>query len=524
MSIEEGASNVAPKRPLVSCLMLSTGRVQPAMGAIEDFLAQTWDNKELVIVAVNAVRALQTHLQARPDSRIRYVHIESDTISMGGQRNLALSLARGDYIALWHECAHHSPHRLTASLNALLQAQAQALFLGQIQIWQAQQGCHAWFGQRPWQDSLVAQKSHVPAFPDTQHEDPDTWCAALIAKTRAISMDADSLYKIQLDDIDPQDGALLQRMAAAQDKHTVGGIDHWAQTRAWQQRNTPTPTMGVVHAPAGHMQRHEVRCLITHDVSTPRTSLVLRTDAVQQWQHVQPPLVSCLMVTRGQLMPAKFAVSSFLQQTWPNRELVVVVDNKSNELATWLGTLGDPRIRVLASPQGMTLGTRRNQSVDAAQGEFVMIWDDDDLYDADRITACMAVAHMCQVDVVLLERLLEWMPHTKRLFATARRPWEGSMLARKSCMLPYPDVSIQEDTPVTQRMLDTHRTALLDWPELYVYAVTGVNTWHAAHFEQHWLDGTCHIGEAMYDEALAQLSSRLPMPAYEQALMQHRPA
>ena len=38
------------------------------------------------------------------------------------------------------------------------------------------------------------------------------------------------------------------------------------------------------------------------------------------------PLVSCLMVTRGRLFPARFAVDAFRSKTWPERELALVCD------------------------------------------------------------------------------------------------------------------------------------------------------------------------------------------------------
>ena len=45
-----------------------------------------------------------------------------------------------------------------------------------------------------------------------------------------------------------------------------------------------------------------------------------------------PPLISCLMLTRGRLVPTRFAIDCYRRQTWPNRELVIVCDDPDSEL------------------------------------------------------------------------------------------------------------------------------------------------------------------------------------------------
>lgn len=510
-----------PTTPLVSCLMLTRGHVWPAMGAIEDFLAQTWANKELIVVAVNAERALQDHLQRQPDARIRYIHIEADGLDTGAQRNLALALAQGEYIALWHEHAHHDPRRLATSIKSMQQANAQALFLGQIQVWQEQQGHYVQFGRRPCLDTLVASKAHLPAFSNASREDTGAWYKTLLAHTKAVSIDLADLYSSVETGADACAPPLQARLTPADPQLAVSGLDHWVKARAWQHRLAESKQPWPMAPSQPSVDRQTVKCVVTPALLPSSPPQTLATAQLRQWHDTHQPLVSCLMVTRGHLVPAQFAVAAFLQQTWGNRELVVVIDQAQSPLMTWLSLLQDPRIRVLVPPPGLPLGELRNQSVAAAQGEFVMVWDDDDLSDPDRITACMSVMRDCQVDIVLLERLLQWWPHKHRLFATARRPWEGSMLARKACMRPYPALPKQEDTPVMHQMCEAHHTALLDWPELYVYTVTGRNTWGPGHFEQHWHDHTLMLDTAQYQEVLQALSARLPMQAYGQALLQH---
>ena len=59
-----------------------------------------------------------------------------------------------------------------------------------------------------------------------------------------------------------------------------------------------------------------------------------------------PPLISCLMVTRGELFPARFAIQCFQAQDYAPREPVIVTDALSAELRAHIAGLADPDIRL----------------------------------------------------------------------------------------------------------------------------------------------------------------------------------
>ncbi len=90
----------------------------------------------------------------------------------------------------------------------------------------------------------------------------------------------------------------------------------------------------------------------------------------------QFPLVSCLCLTYARPRYLREAVWCFLQQDWPNKELVIVNDHPEPI------TLDHayPGIQVHNLPQRFpSLGAKRNFSFRAARGDYLMIWDDDDL-------------------------------------------------------------------------------------------------------------------------------------------------
>jgi hypothetical protein len=97
------------------------------------------------------------------------------------------------------------------------------------------------------------------------------------------------------------------------------------------------------------------------------------------------PFVSCLMVSRGNDFPAQLAIQCYRNQTYMNRELVIVCAQPNSPLSRYVATLGDPTIRYIESPP-LPLGQLRNVAVDAARGSLVCTWDDDDLCHSRRLT------------------------------------------------------------------------------------------------------------------------------------------
>jgi len=177
------------------------------------------------------------------------------------------------------------------------------------------------------------------------------------------------------------------------------------------------------------------------------------------------PLVSCLMVTRGRSFPARFAVDCFRRQSWPERELVLVCDAPGTPVEDYCRTLGDARIRVVV-PDGpaASLGDLRNLSLRAARGDYVCQWDDDDLYHPQRLELGMLLLQSMRADAMFLSRWVLWSPQARRIGVSGAREWEGSMLARRACVPPYPALARGEDTAVLHAMLGRGRVALLDAP------------------------------------------------------------
>jgi glycosyltransferase involved in cell wall biosynthesis len=231
------------------------------------------------------------------------------------------------------------------------------------------------------------------------------------------------------------------------------------------------------------------------------------------------PLVSCLMVTKNRANLAKRAIFCFLQQTYSNKELIIIDDGENNDLEKFIRQFPHSQITYYRLPsQGLTLGELRNISVAKATGTYLCQWDDDDLYDPLRLELQMAVIQSLKVDGCLLDNIYIWFPHQQLLAKSFRRTWEGTLLCRKDIFPSYPNLRRGEDTEVVTPLIQNYHIATLDRSELYLYCFHQNNTWNLEHFDRHWRSAPEKFEDDAYLKTLKKLALRLPIHSYLQSL------
>ena len=88
------------------------------------------------------------------------------------------------------------------------------------------------------------------------------------------------------------------------------------------------------------------------------------------------PLVTCIMPTYGRPEYVCESVGMFLDQDYPAKELLIY-----NDCAGQIFESRDPEVRIFNTDHRFdSLGEKRNACIEAARGEFIAIWDDDDIY------------------------------------------------------------------------------------------------------------------------------------------------
>ncbi|MDX2253292.1 MAG: glycosyltransferase family A protein [Nitrospira sp.] len=167
-------------------------------------------------------------------------------------------------------------------------------------------------------------------------------------------------------------------------------------------------------------------------------------------------MISCLCITQpGREEFLKQAIACFNEQTFPDKELVIVEDPKT----------------------GITLGELRNLAVAKSTGDMLAVWDDDDLSDPGRLE--------CQFEATKDISLFEHVTLECACGVQVRSParmWECSMMIRREIMPFYASLPRGEDTELLQRLRDSRALiTLIDGTHLYTKRFHGANTWEAVH-------------------------------------------
>jgi glycosyltransferase involved in cell wall biosynthesis len=244
----------------------------------------------------------------------------------------------------------------------------------------------------------------------------------------------------------------------------------------------------------------------------------IEIDAQRRWHGCDVPLVSCLMVTRDRPRLAARAIECFLAQSYPSRELIVIDGGESDDLQQGVEAICYPAIKLHRErPAGRSMGELRDLAVEKSSGQYVCVWDDDDLYDPDRLSIQMSAITRLGADACFLARLQLWWPARRMLAVSIRRMWEGTMICAKEKMPSYPPLPRGEDTPIAYRLWRSQRVVMLDEPRLYTYLFHGTNTTGESHFAAHCAAATeLWTGDA-YADRLAILGTRVPIDVEEPA-------
>src|SRR6476661_192224 len=194
----------------------------------------------------------------------------------------------------------------------------------------------------------------------------------------------------------------------------------------------------------------------------------------------EQPLVSCIMPTADRRRFVPLAIQNFLQQDYPNRELVILDDGKDS-VADLLPP--DGRIKYSRIPQRQTVGAKRNQCVQASQGNLIMHWDDDDWVASHRIRYQVEALMREGAEVCGLRQMLFHDLGTSRTwlytYPPNQRAWllGGSLLYTRNFWKrsPFPGVQVGEDARFLWSQTNPKVTVLPDY-RFYVAMIHPANT------------------------------------------------
>jgi GT2 family glycosyltransferase/glycosyltransferase involved in cell wall biosynthesis len=175
------------------------------------------------------------------------------------------------------------------------------------------------------------------------------------------------------------------------------------------------------------------------------------------------------------------AIRYFLQQDYPNRELVILDDGDDvvEDLIP-----ADTRIHYQRLRGSRSLGAKQNLCVSESRGDLILHWDDDDWFAPHRISyqvdeLLRAGAEICGLSRMLFHDLPSGRTWLYEFAAGQECRWlaGGSLLYTREfwSRSPFPDIQIGADTAfVWSQPLDG--AVALDDYEIYVAMIHGTNT------------------------------------------------
>jgi hypothetical protein len=215
---------------------------------------------------------------------------------------------------------------------------------------------------------------------------------------------------------------------------------------------------------------------------------------------------------RRAFLPA--ALTCFLRQDYPHKELIILDDGDDP-----VGDLipSDPAIRYLrTSPQ--PLGAKRNQCVEAARGDLLLHWDDDDWSAPHRLryqleALLAAGAEVCGLRQMIFYRLdagEAWLYE----YPAGQRPWlaGGSLLYTRDFWRrsPFPHIQVGEDARfVWSQNLD--RALTLPDYRFYIAMIHSSNTSPKVCEGPYWSRWLGDVRALLGEDLLLYPSSSLPL-------------
>lgn len=212
------------------------------------------------------------------------------------------------------------------------------------------------------------------------------------------------------------------------------------------------------------------------------------------------PKVSCLMVTEGRPNHVKKSVQCFQNQTYKNKELIILSQGNDDVNAKILSLVKDmENVLFFDAPSRITLGALRNLSCETASGEILCQWDDDDLSFPNRIKDQLKALTSNSGNIVsACTRFFKYFSDTKDMYWCDWNGEKNNYAQVLSCTVMfyksifhhynssfYPESGLQcnkeEDMNVLHKMLSYGSMAKLKDGFQYVYQFHGENVYGRDH-------------------------------------------
>lgn len=387
--------------PLISCIMPTGGRWPFVQQSLVYFQRQTYPNVELIIVD-DSPEDLGPLLP--DDKRIRYIRVPAG-LTIGMKRNRACEVARGAIIAHWDDDDWYAPSRLQKQVEPILTGKADITGLNDT----------VFFELEPWVFWRCEPYLHKRLFFGDVHGGTlvyrrRLWGATVQYRNRSLAEDAYFLRDVmrhgaRLQPL-PNDGLFVYLRHGRNAWSFACG--HHVDRRGWLRIEEPalpeTDRAFYAARSAGTTTKPSIEAPNIHTAET--------------------PLVSCIMPTANRRTFVPLAIRYWMQQDYANKELIIL-DDGADAVQDLIPE--HPQVRYIRHETAQVVGIKRNEACEAARGEIIMHWDDDDWASPWRMSYQVGHLLEAQADVCGLSNPMMYNAHTQRgwqyVYPAGEVPW-----------------------------------------------------------------------------------------------------
>jgi glycosyltransferase involved in cell wall biosynthesis len=450
-------------------MCLTFGRPRLLEEALQSFLAQDYPGlKELVIL-----NDFSDQVLVFDHPHVKMVNVSQRFRTVGEKRNACAAFCSHDILFVWDDDDIYLPWRMSFSINRLDKAKG---FYKPSKAWVLSEGVirgvrrNLFHSGSCFTRSLFDQVGGYPHIGSGQ----DWGLESKFSSAISGSKDDESLTDEELFYIYRWGGTGSFHLSAfgRDEGKSIKGNEHVATYVRHAVKSGQLPTGKIQLHP---VWRNDYAGLLPTKTDSSKSSF---GEHHQQQLHPLPsgspneshkskesplngPLISCVMPTYGRSDYVSESLSMFLAQDYPNKELIILNDCPGQEL------LGDyPGVTIVNSPtRWNTLGEKRNAAVAMAKGEYIAVWDDDDIYMPWRLSYCMQRIQLLDPPVYCPaeywaywgdsnmhhnQAVLNWIYHPQMIFKKSEWDTVGG----------YPAVTLQEDTAFVRRILSAR---MIEW-------------------------------------------------------------
>jgi len=188
------------------------------------------------------------------------------------------------------------------------------------------------------------------------------------------------------------------------------------------------------------------------------------------------PKITCVCLTCRDLWMLNLATKCFRNQTYPNKELLVISDSNNSHIKEYQRDNKDVNV-ILTEPNVFTLGDKRNLAVKESTGDYIATWDDDDIFHYKRLELQYKRMADENKKACVLKRMGLHNYQTDTFWISPiREYYNQTVIYHKDCFIPYPSLNYGEDMDILYKLVnDNCLSYIVDIPHLYIYTHSGKN-------------------------------------------------